>query len=262
VALLPRGTVASGEVRGGAPASRELALLDPDRTVVHVDAVVLTGGSAFGLAAADGVVRWCEEQGRGVETPAGPVPIVPTMGLYDLAVGDPSVRPGAVHGHLAASNAHGGPVEVGAVGAGTGATVGKWLGSGGAAGGLVSAALHAGSLVVAALIAVNAIGEVDRDGSGAAAAAATLGAGRAPAHVFGNTTIGLVATNATLDKGACRLVAESGHDGLARALAPSHSRYDGDALVAAATGEVEADVDLVRVLTTAVVEQAIRSLPR
>src|SRR5690606_24114506 len=101
VVLLPEGTVASGEVRGGAPATRETALLDPTRTVTRLDAVVMTGGSAFGLASADGVMRFCEERGIGVPTPAGPVPIVVALGLFDLPVGDPSVRPGPEEGYAA-----------------------------------------------------------------------------------------------------------------------------------------------------------------
>ena len=128
VVLLPEGTVASGEVRGGAPATREFDLLAPERLVSRLDAVVLSGGSAFGLAAADGVMRWCEEQGRGFPTGAGPVPIVVGMSIFDLLVGDPLARPTADHGYLAASGAKAGAHEVGAVGAGAGATIGKWRG--------------------------------------------------------------------------------------------------------------------------------------
>ncbi|MFP3900797.1 MAG: P1 family peptidase, partial [Acidimicrobiia bacterium] len=124
VVLFPEGTVASGEVRGGAPATREVALLDPARTVARLDALVLSGGSAFGLAAADGVVRFCEERGMGVPTPAGPVPIVVGLSLFDLAVGDPRARPGPDDGYAACEAATAGPVELGTVGAGTGATVG------------------------------------------------------------------------------------------------------------------------------------------
>ncbi len=125
VVLFPDGTVASGDVRGGAPATRELELLDPRRTVSRIDAVVLTGGSAFGLAAADGAMRFCEERGLGFATPAGPVPIVVALALFDLAVGDPAARPGAAEGYAACAAATDGPVELGAVGAGAGATVAK-----------------------------------------------------------------------------------------------------------------------------------------
>src|SRR4051812_30494215 len=128
VVLLPEGTVASGEVRGGAPAEREMALLDPSRTVNRIDAVVLTGGSAFGLASADGVMRFCEERGIGFPTAGGPVPIVVALGLYDLAQGDGSVRPGADEGYAACEAATDGTIAFGRVGAGAGATIAKWQG--------------------------------------------------------------------------------------------------------------------------------------
>ena len=128
VILFPEGTRASGEVRGGAPATREFDLLAPERMVDRLDAVLLTGGSAFGLASADGVMRWCAEQGSGFATGAGPVPIVVTMALFDLLVGEPHVRPGAVEGYAACAEARGGAVQVGRIGAGTGATIGKWRG--------------------------------------------------------------------------------------------------------------------------------------
>ncbi|MBO0714936.1 MAG: P1 family peptidase, partial [Acidimicrobiales bacterium] len=128
VVLLPEGTVASGEVRGGAPGTREWDLLHPGRLVSQVDAVVLCGGSAFGLAACDGVVRWCEEHGRGFPTPVGPVPIVVGAVLFDLGVGDPKARPGPDAGYAACATAAAGGVATGRVGAGTGATVAKWRG--------------------------------------------------------------------------------------------------------------------------------------
>jgi L-aminopeptidase/D-esterase-like protein len=274
VVLFPEGTVASGEARGGAPATREVALLEPTRTVSRLDALVLTGGSAFGLASADGVVRFCEERGMGFPTSAGPVPIVVALGLFDLAVGDPAVRPGAHEGYAACVAATSGAVDVGLVGAGTGATV-----SGVQAvpeeampvdrrpGGLVTAGARVGDLVVAALVAVNAAGvpgagddlAVDiariaaREGAPGVAAGGGTGG-------FGNTTIGLVATNADLDKIGCHLVAQSAHDGLARAVFPAHTRADGDAFVAAAVGGVDVDVDVVRGLAVHVVAQAIAGL--
>ncbi|HKE76083.1 MAG TPA: P1 family peptidase [Acidimicrobiales bacterium] len=262
VVLFAEGTVASGEVRGGAPASRELALLEPGRTVERIDALVLTGGSAFGLAAADGVMRFCEERGMGFVTPAGPVPIVPALALFDLMVGDPAVRPGPDAGYAACVAARAGPPEVGRVGAGTGATV---MGPGAdlarVPGGLASAGVAAGDLVVAALVAVNAAGRpggesslaVDLAGLMAAAAPAPGPPGGAPT----NTVIGLVATNARLDKLACHRVAQGAHDGLSRAVFPPHTRADGDAFVAAATGPVEADADVVRALAAHVVASAI-----
>jgi L-aminopeptidase/D-esterase-like protein len=260
VVLFPEGTIASGEIRGGAPATREFALLDPNRTVNRIDAALLTGGSAFGLAAADGVMRFCEERGMGFPTAGGPVPIVVAMGLYDLAEGDASVRPGADDGYAAceAASAMTAEVALGWVGAGTGATVAKWEGREKARrGGLGAAVLSHGDVVVAALVAVNAYGDILEPGESAA---------RVPPPPietadasFANTSIGVIATNAILTKRDCLLVAESGHDGLSRSLAPVHSTADGDALIAAATGLVESSVEAVRSLAAAAVEQAIRS---
>jgi L-aminopeptidase/D-esterase-like protein len=264
VVLLPPGTVASGEVRGGAPATREFDLLGPERLVDRIDAVVLTGGSTFGLAAADGVVHLLAQRGIGFPTAAGPVPIVVAMGLFDLLVGDGSVRPRADHGHAAATHASS-TFTFGAVGAGAGATAGKWRGRDLTRdSGLGAAVVQRGELAVLALIAVNAFGDID-DGDDRPLI------DRIPpaeemltpdgADAFTNTTIGLIATNATLGKGECLLVAQSGHDGFARALFPSHTRVDGDALVVAATGSLARTdaVDEVRLLAVAAVEQAIRA---
>ena len=260
VVLLPDGTIGSAEIWGGAPATRELELLEPHRTVQQVDAVLLTGGSAFGLAAADGVMRWCEEHGRGVATPGGIVPIVPALGLFDLAVGDPAVRPGPDQGYAACEDARKDGVAVGPVGAGTGATLGAWSGNR-RDGGIGAATEHAGELVVAAMLAVNAFGDLDESGDGARAAAAMLAAGHVPgAQLLTNTTIGVVATNARLDKVGCLIVAQGGHGGLARALAPSHTRFDGDGIIAVATGTIDAHVDAVRMLAVSAVERAVRSI--
>ena len=259
VVLVPEGTSASAEVRGGAPASRELDLLAPDRLVDRIDAVVLTGGSAFGLAAADGVMAWCEERGRGFPTPAGPVPIVPTLALFDLAVGAAAVRPGPAEGRAACDAASTGAVPLGLVGAGCGATVGGWRGpDADRPGGLGGSTVRAGDLVVSALIAVNAHGSIDPDGSGADGVESVVPG--VPPAPLGNTTIGVIATNARLDKVGCLVVAQGGHDGLARSIVPAHTRVDGDALVAVATGAVDAAVDRVRLLAVAAVERAVRSL--
>ena len=265
VVLFSDGTVASGEVRGGAPATRDFELLAPSRTVSRIDAVVLTGGSAFGLAAADGVMRFCEERDRGFATPAGPVPIVVALGLFDLAVGDPNVRPGPEQGYAACEAATEGPIELGAVGAGTGATVAKLDPTRPPrSGGLVAARAQAGELRVAALVAVNAVGRPGADDAEALDLATTPDdtRRRVTGTGFGDTTIGLVVTNARLDKLGCHLVAQGAHDGLARALFPAHTRGDGDAFVAAATGEVAADidVDVLRALAVHVVAEAVRSL--
>ena len=269
VLCFPEGSVASGEIRGGAPATREFDLLAPERTVDRIDAVVLTGGSAFGLAAADGVIDYLAEAGIGYPTSAGPVPIVVAMALYDLARGDGSVRPGPEEGRAAARACDEDPdeeVPVGRVGAGTGATVGTWRGPDQARpGGLgLGVAAHE-NLVVAALVALNSAGDPD-DGSATTAVAdgtfdAWPKAGATPLGSRDNTTLGVVVTNVRLAKPECLLVAQSSHDGLARALFPAHTRFDGDAVVAVSTGAFEVGdgaVDTGRVLATAATERAIR----
>ncbi len=267
VVIVPAGTVASGEIRGGGPASREVGLLEPTRHVNTIDAVVLTGGSAFGLAAADGVMSHLEEAGRGYVTSAGRVPIVPTLALFDLGVGDATVRPDAAAGRAAAEAAATEGHAVGRVGAGTGCTTGNWLGPDGVRpGGLVAASARLGAVTVACLIAVNPVGSVGH--------AATLDDGTVQGVLGGagpgeNTTIGVVATSARLDKVGCRLLAESAHDGLARAIFPTHTRFDGDAFVACATGTQSDDpsatgdpvgIDALRATVTSLVERAILNL--
>lgn len=268
VVVFPEGTTASGEIRGGAPATRDFALLAPERTVSQVDAVVLSGGSAFGLAAADGVMRWCEEQGRGFETRGGRVPIVVGMSLYDLTGGDGSVRPGPDAGYAAADAARDGIPALGRVGAGTGATMNKWRGvEYRVDGGLGGALLQVDDVVVGALVAVNAAGEIN---DGAVQQALVDGTyEHQPADPFAdsngdeeytNTTIGVIATNAMLSKADCFRVARSGHSGMARALLPVHTDGDGDALAVGATGRVEADIGLVCLMAATAVETAIRSV--
>ena len=257
VVRFPDGTVASGEIRGGAPATREFALLDPTRLVDRLDAVVLSGGSAFGLAAGDGVMQALEAAGVGFETPHGVVPIVVGMALFDLGVGDATVRPDASWGRDALAAAVPDPAT-GAVGAGTGATVRKWHGPDGAApGGLGIRRVEQGDLVVTAIVAVNAVGDVD-DGTTVARVADGSRVWPGDAAPFGNTVIGVVATNAALDKVGCHIVAQGAHDGLARAIVPAHMRSDGDGFVAAATGEVEVPVDEVRLAAVVATETAIR----
>lgn len=262
VLVLPEGTVASCEVRGGAPASRELDALSPDKAVVSVDAVVLTGGSAFGLAAADGVLRYLEQQGRGVPTPAGRVPIVPTLALFDLGAGDPTARPTAESGYLAAGASTGPQILRGRLGAGTGAYTAHWRGpEQRRPGGLGYAERRLGELVVGALCAVNAFGDIDLGGAEIGLdAVAVLEGGFEFDHARAHTTIGAVVTNARLDKSGCRIVAQGAHDGLSRALTPPHTRFDGDGFVAAATGRVDAHVDTVRLMALAAVVDAIRSV--
>jgi L-aminopeptidase/D-esterase-like protein len=258
VVLLPAGTVASGKVGGGAPGTREFELLDPRRAVDRVNAVVLTGGSAFGLAACDGVTRWCEERGIGWPTPAGPVPIVVGMVIFDLTVGDASVRPGPDEGYAACVAARAGEIAEGhgLVGAGTGATVGKWQGRDVAPrpAGLGSAVVTDGELVVAALAVVNAVGDALEPAFGPRP---RIPPTTLPPVATTATTIGVIVTNARADKLGCLRAAEAGHDGLARALDPAHTAADGDAIVAAATGRVEASPGVVPALSAWVFEQAV-----
>ena len=260
VIVLPQGTTASGEVRGGAPATRDFALLAPERLVECIDAILLSGGSAFGLAAADGVMEVMEEEGRGFETPHGRVPIVVAMALYDLGVGDSSVRPDAAAGRHAATN-RAAVSETGPVGAGTGATVSKWLGRENAApGGLGIAVVRRDELTVGAMVALNAAGSPPPESQQVLeqVAAGSFEQWPARADPFANTTLAAVVSNAALTKLECFWVAQGGHDGLARALVPPHTRSDGDAVVAAATGSVPADVDDVRLLAVAAVAEAVR----
>jgi L-aminopeptidase/D-esterase-like protein len=266
VVLLPPGTTGSGEVRGGAPATRELALLEATRTVAQVDAVVFTGGSAFGLAAADGVMHHLAAQSRGVLTRAGPVPIVPTAAIFDLSV-DSTERPGAAEGAAAAAAAEPGPeLARGSVGAGRGARVGMWRGADHAvAGGLGSASARVEGATVGALAVVNAVGDVlDRDGRILAGSTAPPDGPAFPEPLADveHTTLVLVATDARLTKSDCFLLAQTGHHGLARALEPSHTRFDGDLVIAVATGSVDAHLERLRAAATDFVSDSVRSSVR
>ena len=264
VVLTEAGAVAAVDVRGSSPGTREIALLDPSNTVQQVHAIVLSGGSAFGLASADGVMRYLAERQIGYPTRAANVPIVPAAILYDLGIGDdPSIYPTADCGYRAAQAASSDPVAEGSVGAGTGATVGKLGGPGRAMkGGIGTAVIELSNGVrVAALMAVNAVGDVVEPDRGAVIAGVRTADGRGLAdarallhtsfdinnHNAQNTTIGVVATNATLDKAQLALVARMAHDGLARAIRPAHTPSDGDTIFAIATGSVTDDVSLFRI---------------
>jgi L-aminopeptidase/D-esterase-like protein len=214
---------------------------------------MLCGGSTFGLAACDGAMRFCEESGRGFRTPAGPIPIVVGASIFDLDVGDSHVRPGPAEGYAAcAAAASGEPLATGRVGAGCGATVGAGAGNR-RDGGLGAASLRAGDLVVSAVAVANAWGDLYDAGTSPRAPVAP------PGLPIESTTLAVVVTNARLSKGSSFLVAQSGHAGMARALEPAHSIFDGDAVLAAATGEVDGVfVEHVRVLAARVVEAAIR----
>lgn len=276
VILCPPGTVGGVDQRGGAPGTRETDLLRPMHLVNEVTAVVLSGGSAFGLATADGVMRWCEANGLGYKSRSGAlVPIVPAAILNDLGIGEPGIRPDAAMGAAACDAATSDPVAEGCVGAGTGCRIAGGRGNGWATkGGIGSASIDLGrGLIVAALVAVNAVGDVlAEDGTILAGLRAhehqpgfanMMHAFRQmfaapPAAQGENTVIGVVATNAKLDKESANKIAQMAHDGLARAIKPAHTMYDGDTIFSLATSEIETDVNLVGAYAAEAVEQAIR----
>mgnify|MGYP000489325656 CR=1 FL=1 len=264
VVLCEEGAVGGVDQRGGAPGTRETDALYPMHLVQKAHAVVLSGGSAFGLEAATGVVRYLEERGIGFDTRVAKVPIVPAAILFDLSLGDSKVRPDAAMGYAACQAATDGPVAEGNVGAGTGATVGKILGLGRAMkSGLGTASINlGGGLVVGAIVAVNAFGDVvdPKTGEILAGARSLTGGGFADTLAVmktlagktilrfaarGNTVIGVVATNARLSKEEANFVARMAHDGLARAIRPAHTMLDGDTIFALATGKKKADVNIV-----------------
>src|SRR5262245_28633546 len=258
VVLCPPGTVGSVDVRGGAPGTRETDAIRPGTAVQDLHAVVLTGGSAFGLAAANGAQRWLEERGIGFETPFARVPIVPAAVLFDLGLGDPTARPDDAAGYAACEAAIEGAIEEGSVGAGTGATFAKqpdpaacWKG------GLGTAAVEDGDRVVAAIAAVNALGTVlGEDGE-------PIAENRAPEAEprpwpGTNTTLVVVATNAALSKDRAQLLAQAGSEGVSTVVTPAHTMWDGDTVFAIATGEVEAPQRDLEAMATEVVAQAIR----
>lgn len=273
VILCEAGAIAAVDVRGGAPATRETDLLRPGNLVERVNAILLSGGSAYGLNAAAGVMRYLEEGGYGFTTAAGPVPIVPAAALFDLIVGR-NVRPDADAGY-AACRAAGPHVDEGCVGAGTGASVAKLGGPHGAVKsgiGTASVTLDDGT-VVAALIAVNALGAIHDPTSGTPIAAPrTPVLADAVAQPFTNTTIGVIATSAPLERAALGRLATVGHDGLALTIRPAHTLFDGDTLFAlslpspsssAPTGAALLAVEdaVPRVVATAVVRAVTTARP-
>jgi L-aminopeptidase/D-esterase-like protein len=264
VVLAEGGAVGGVDVGGAAPGTRETDLLDPGSTVERVHAVVLAGGSAFGLDSAGGVMRFLEGRGIGFETAFGKVPIVPAAVLFDLNVGDPTIRPTADCGYRAAAAATAGPAVEGNVGAGSGATVGKLAGASRAMrGGLGSASITTpGGLVVSALVVVNTVGDVIDPATGGVVAGVRTADGRGladvrgllrsgtlmPSSAFGrNTTIGVVATNAALTKVQARRMAQLAHDGLARTISPAHTMFDGDTIFALSTGGREGAPDMLTI---------------
>ena len=252
VVLTPDGAVAGVDVRGAAPGTRETELLAPLNAVEKVHAVLLAGGSAFGLDAAGGVMRWLDERGFGVEVGPARVPIVPAAILFDLWIGDTSIRPDAASGHAACEAASDAPVAQGNVGAGAGCSVGKLFGIARAMrGGLGSASVTVDGITVGALVAVNAIGDVVDPASGRVIAGARTADGHAlfgtmqallrgelpaPLQVGAATTLGIVATDAVLTKVQANKIAQMAHDGFARAINPVHTSTDGDTIFALGTG--------------------------
>ena len=276
VVLCPPGTTGAVDVRGGAPGTRETDLLQAHNLVAEVSAVILSGGSAFGLATADGVMRWHSERGLGYQSRSGVVvPIVPAAILFDLTIGQPGIRPDAAAGYQACEAASADPVAMGSVGAGTGARIAAISGNERASKGGIGAAALAlpNGLVVAALMAVNAVGNViGEDGRILAGLRAQDGAGfvsvlvemtrmsaaSAASAASENTVIGVVATNGRLNKAQAQKVAQMAHDGIARAINPAHTMYDGDTIFALATGDIAADTTLVGAYAAEVVAAAIR----
>ncbi len=277
VVLVPEGAVAGVDVRGAAPGTRETDLLSPTNTVDRVHAVLLSGGSAFGLDAAGGVMRWLEEQGFGL--PVGPVrvPIVPAAVLFDLMVGDARIRPDTNAGYAACEAARAQAPAEGSVGAGAGALVGKVFGHERAMkGGIGTASVRVGGVTVGALVACNALGDVIDPDTGAVIAGArsedgtrmidtrrALLAGEPPIPILAgtNTTIGVIATDAALTKVQATRLAQGAHDGLARAINPVHTVADGDTLFALATGRVASHPGMM-VLATMAAEAVAKATVR
>jgi L-aminopeptidase/D-esterase-like protein len=276
VVIAEAGAVAGVDVRGAAPGTRETALLDPSTLVQQVHAIVLSGGSAFGLDTATGVMRYLEERGVGFQFGGSVVPIVPAAILFDLRVGDSKIRPDAACGYAAAKAATTGAVAEGNVGAGAGATVGKMRGSQHAMkGGLGSSAIALpNGLVVAALAAVNAAGDIIDPATGQVVAGTRTADGKGfadirlllrqgnearPPEPLQSTTLGIVATNAALTKLQAARMAQMAQDGLSRAVVPAHTSVDGDTVFAMATGRREgpADADLIGALAADQMAQAI-----
>jgi L-aminopeptidase/D-esterase-like protein len=269
--ICPQGAVAGVDVRGSAPGTRETDALSPLNLVDKAHAVVLAGGSAFGLDAASGVMKYLEEQGIGFDVGVTKVPIVTAAVLFDLGIGDYRVRPDAAMGYRAAAEAKAAPVKEGNVGAGTGASVGKILGHEGAMkSGLGTASIRVGDLIVGALVAVNALGDVVDPATGKIVAGALTKEKTfldtekylreqsfSPGAAMSNTTIGVVATNAKLSKPQATKVAQLAHDGYARAIRPVHTMLDGDAIFCLATEQVAADPNQVGSLAAQVMAQAI-----
>ena len=269
----PEGAIAGVDVRGGGPATRETDLLDPVNMIEKVHCIMLNGGSAYGLAAAEGAMAYLEEHGIGFDVGVGKVPIVPSACLFDLIVGDAACRPGKDMGYQALADAEKNDPQQGIVGAGTGATVGKLCGPDRAMkSGLGIHAEQYGDLIVGAVVAVNALGDVfdiethlplagllnEEKNALASTSAAIKAMAEMPFNAFqGNTTLGCIVTNAVLTKAQAKKVSMMAHNGYARAICPVHTSADGDTIFTMATGKVTAQIDAVGVIAAEVMAKAI-----
>jgi L-aminopeptidase/D-esterase-like protein len=267
VVIAREGAVGGVDVRGAAPGTRETDLLDPTHLVERVHAVLLAGGSAWGLDAATGVMRWLEEEGVGFDVGVARVPLVPAAVLFDLMVGDATIRPDAMAGYRACEHASGAPPREGNVGAGAGACVGKIFGLGRAMkAGIGTASVTVGGVTVGALIACNALGDVIDPDSGEVIAGARTRNGKAladtrrallrgeaakPVLAGSNTTIGVVATDAVITKAQANRLATVAHDGLARSINPVHTMSDGDTLFMLGTGRAGTSPGMMTLATMA-----------
>lgn len=263
VLTFPEPNLGVVDVRGGAPGTRELAIFGDAIKPVTVNALVFAGGSAFGLAAAQGVVEELEAEGLGAPTPTGPVPIVPTAILYDLMVGKSDVRPTPDDGRSAYLARSGDPVAMGAVGAGTGATVGKLAGIEHAtASGIGSASVRVGDATVGALAAVNAVGDVySLAGERLTGSAETDSVARQNLGFAQSTTLVAIATDAILDRNEMRRMAVRAHDALGATIRPAHTRYDGDTVVVISNEVHEANIDgVVEAAFEAVASSVVRAV--
>jgi L-aminopeptidase/D-esterase-like protein len=270
VILCPAKTRASCYISGSAPGSRETALLAPERKINEIHALLLTGGSAFGLSAASGVMRYLEEKGLGYKTGFGIVPLVPAAVIYDLNIGNPGARPNAEDAYQACQSASSEFISQGTIGAGTGATVGKWAGiSGGMKSGLGLHTMSDGNMWLTALSVVNAIGDiVDENGKIIAGALDDKGHFIAEKQrnkrweqrsgVFSeNTVLSAILTNATINKLEAYILSKRAQNGLARAVIPASTSYDGDIIFSLATGEVAANPDVIFEIGTEAIRLSI-----
>jgi len=274
VIIIEKGAVAGVDVRGGAPGTRETDLLDPVNMVQKVHAIYLAGGSAFGIDGASGVMEFLEEKGVGFEAGTVKVPIVPGAVIFDLNVGNPTIRPDREMGYQACLNADEQTVKEGSIGAGTGATVGKYYGiSRCMKGGIGTASIQVNDLVVGALVVVNAFGDIINPETGEILAGTLNTEKNQFIHTnrlltnsvsidsdpfLQNTTLGVVATNADLNKAEAKRLSMSAHDGFARCILPSHTLYDGDTVFSLATGIVRTDVSKLNALSVHVVSLAVQ----